>query len=99
MTTASSLVRRGFQGLFLSALKLVESTPNMIAARSDATCHELGVTAYRAMPVVASVVTPLRLAYTGVKPDSLLRSGRQQTTDTDLFALCRDRFTIGEMPA
>ena len=99
MTTASLLERRGFQGLFLSALKLVESTPEMIAARSDVTCHELGVTVYRAMPVVASVVRPLRLAYTTVKPDSLLRSAPQQTTDIDLFVLCRDRFTIGEISA
>lgn len=99
MTTASLLERRGFQGLFLSALKLVKSTTEMIAARSDTADYELRVAVYIAIPVVASFVTPLRLAYTIVKPDDLLRSALQQTTHINLFALCRECFSIGETSA
>ena len=81
------------------ASELVKSTAQMIAARSDITDCELGVAVYEARPDVASFVTPLRLVHTIVKPDNLLRSALQQTTDINLFALCRDGFSDRETSA
>ena len=86
-------------GMWALALELVKSTAQMIAARSDITDCELGVAVYEARPDVASFVTPLRLVHTIVKPDNLLRSALQQTTDINLFALCRDCFSIRETSA
>ena len=81
------------------ALELVKSTAQMIAARSDITDCELGVAVYDARPDVASFVTPLRLVHTIVRPDNLLRSALQQTTNINLFALCRDGFSDRETSA